>query len=412
MESAKETTGSEPIKQARRRLIIPVLTLAAAAVVGAFAWAARSYLSSRHAADQVAARLSAIYGGLVGVDAVDIGTDRSTLHGVRLYEEDGEENDPWLVVEGLKADIGAWALFGDSPAASNLDLKGATLTLRLDENGHLLTRFPRPAERKRPFPNLHVKDGTVIFRQAGRLPMTIRGIEAQMELEGSRFVLQGRTDDPHWGEWSATGTIDPETGAGDARFQAKKVDLTLAKLRSLPFVGTNVWDQVQAHGETPVDFTLRFSPAAGSWKYRIVLKPENAWVHVQAIDLVADQVKGEVIIEDAMVTLNELHGRTADGDIQTSADMDFRKRPKELDFRVGVAGVDIRKLPKSWHIPILAIGRLKGEAVLRVVVGGDPRVQTTGGGEGLVNNVLPVKLIFEKNHPHFSLSSGPRPLGP
>src|SRR6516165_11528680 len=122
MESAKETTGSEPIKQARRRLIIPVLTLAAAAVVGAFAWAARSYLSSRHAADQVAARLSAIYGGLVGVDAVDIGTDRSTLHGVRLYEEDGEENDPWLVVEGLKADIGAWALFGDSPAASNLDL--------------------------------------------------------------------------------------------------------------------------------------------------------------------------------------------------------------------------------------------------------------------------------------------------
>jgi hypothetical protein len=413
METASANPEVPPMKRASRlRVIIPILAVGVMVLVGAFAWAAHGYLSSRHAADQVAARLSEVYGGHVHLESVDIGTDRSELKGMRLYEDDGEDDEPWLVVDGARADMGAWALFGDNPAASNLELQGATITLRIDEAGHLLTRIPRPAEKKRPLPNLHLHDGTLIFRQLGRPALTVRGIEAQMELENGRYVVQGKTIDSEWGEWTATGTINPETGAGEAQFQTNQVHLTIDQLRSLPFVSKNVWDQVQAHGTTPVDFTFRFDPPAGAWKYRIVLHPERAWVHVQAIDLIADQVKGEVIIEDAVVTLKDLKGHTADGEIHTSADMDFRKRPKELDFHVGVSGVDIRRLPRSWKIPIFVVGRLKGEAVLKVVVGGDPHVLTTGGGDGFINHALPVKLVYEGNRPHFTVASGlavPRP---
>ncbi len=182
-------------RTSRLRVIIPILAVFVLALVGAFAWAARGYLTSRHAADQVEARLSNVYGGRVRLEAVDIGTDNSELKGMRLYEEDGEE-DPWLVVDGARADIGAWALFGDDPAASDLELKGATITLRIDEAGHLLTHIPRPIRRKRALPNVHVSDGTVIFRQAGRPSLMVHGIEASMELEDDRFVVKGQIADP------------------------------------------------------------------------------------------------------------------------------------------------------------------------------------------------------------------------
>jgi hypothetical protein len=408
MEAAKESTGIQPMKRARRRrLLIPILALVVLAFVAAFAWAARGYLSSRHAADQVADRLAAIYGSRVRLDSVNIGTDRSALQGVRLFEEGDEENDPWLVVEEMQVDIGAWALFGDDPAPSRLELNGASVTLRFDSDGHLLTRIPRPTEKNRPLPNLHLSDGTLVLRQTGRPDLIVHGIDAHLEQEDGTFVVRALTNDPHWGAWTATGTIDPATGAGETRLQNPRADLTMAKLRTLPFVSSNVWEEVQAEGTTPVDFTFRFDPAAGSWKYRIVLHPESTWVHVRAIDLRADQVQGEVIIEDGMVTLSDLHGRTADGDIQTSAAMDFRKRPKEMHFRVCVANVDIRRLPKSWRIPLLVVGRLKGEAVLKVLVGGEPRVLTAGGGDGLINNAVPVKLVYEGNHPRFTFSGGP-----
>jgi hypothetical protein len=408
METASANPGVPPKKRASRlRVIIPILAVGLMVLVGAFAWAARGYLSSRHAADQVAARLSEIYGGHLQLESVDIGTDRSELKGMRLFEEGGEDDEPWLAVDGARADVGAWALFSDNPAASNLDLQGATITLRIDEAGHLLTRIPRPTDRKRPLPNLQLHDGTLIFRQTGRPALTLHGIEAHMELDDGGYVVRGQVVDSNWGDWTATGTIDPETGAGEARFQTNQVNLTIDKLRALPFVASNVWEQVRAHGTTPVDFTFRFTPQAGSWKYRIVLRPESAWVYVRAIDLVADQVKGEVIIEDAVVTLKDLQGRTADGAIHTSADMDFRKRPKEMDFNVGVAGVDIRRLPRSWKIPIFVVGRLKGEAVLKVLVGGEPHVLTTGGGDGFINHALPVKLVYDGNRPHFTVASGP-----
>jgi hypothetical protein len=413
MEPARANAEIQPRRRASRlRVVIPVFAFVAIVLLAAFAWAARSYLSSRHAADQAADRLAAIYGSRVRLDSVNIGTDRSALQGVRLFEEGDEENEPWLVIEDMQVDIGAWALFGDDPAPSSLELNGACVTLRFDSDGHLLTRIPRPTEKKRPLPNLHLSDGTLVFRQAGRPDLIVYGIDAHLEQEDGTLVVRALTNDPHWGAWTATGTVDPATGAVEMRLQTSRADLTMAKLRTLPFVSSNVWEEVQAEGTTPVDFTFRFDPAAGSWKYRIVLHPEPTWVHVRAIDLRADQVQGEVIIEDGMVTLNDLHGRTADGDIQTSAAMDFRKRPKEMHFRVGVAGVDIRRLPKSWRISLLVVGRLKGEAVLKVLVGGEPRVLTTGGGDGLINNALPVKLVYDGNHPHFTFSGGPHPPGP
>jgi hypothetical protein len=405
METARSKTDAQPAKRASRlRVAIPVVAVVVLVLVGACSWAARGYLSSRHAADQVAARFSEVYGGTVHVDAVDIGTDHSTLQGVRLLEDGGEDLEPWLVVDEVRADLGALALLNDNPTATRVDLRHASVTLRIDESGHLLTRIPRASDRKHALPNLNLTDGTVTFRQAGREAFVVHNVEADLEMDNGAFVLRGRASDPSWGDWSVSGRIDSETGAGETRLETMRVDLTVANLRTIPFVTPNVWDQVQAEGTTPVDFTFRFDPPSASWKYRITIHPENAWVHVNAIDLRADQVAGEVIIEDGTVTLNDLHGRTADGDIRTSADMDFRKRPKEMNFRIGVAGVDIRRLPKTWHIPALPVYRLKGEANLKVMVGGEPKVLTTGGGTGFINNALPVKLVYEGNRPHFTFS--------
>jgi hypothetical protein len=174
-------------------------------------------------------------------------------------------------------------------------------------------------------------------------------------------------------------------------------------LRSIPFVSPKVWDQVQVEAQTPVQFRLRFDPAADSWKYRVAMRPEHASVYVKAISLQSDQVEGSVIVEDGLVTLHDLHGRTADGGIQTSAELDFRKPLRQMSFTVGVSRVDIHQLPRAWRLPVLVGGRLTGDARLNVEVGGDPPVLTTGEGKGRVNGTVPVHMRANATGFHFSL---------
>jgi hypothetical protein len=393
------------MKRAGRVLVsLFVLALLTLALAATCAWAARAYLTSRRAADKVAAQIAALYGGPIQLDSVDIGMDGSSLHDLRVYELDGGDQEPWLSVEHVRADVSVWDLLADDPNPASLELDGISLKLRFDGAGRLLTRIPpQTSSRQRPWPSLTLRNCTVTIQQQGRPELIVHGVEASLTPGQESFDAKGAVTDAYWGNWTLNAQIDTRTGRGESLLATERADVTMAKLRTIPFVSPNVWEQVQVEAQTPVQFRMRFDPAADSWKYRVELHPEQASVFVKAISLQSEQVGGGVVIEDGLVTLRELRGQTADGGIQTSAELDFRKPLREMTFSIGVNRVDIHRLPKAWRLPVLVGGRLTGEALLKVVIGGDPHVLTTGEGKGHLNGTLPVHMRANAAGFHFSL---------
>jgi hypothetical protein len=381
-----------------------VLVLALLGVVATCAWAAHSYLTSGRAAEKVSAQLASLYDGPLQLDAVDIGIAGSSVSGLRFFEAEGGAPEPWLTVEHASADLSLWNLLADNPMPGRLDLDGALLRLRFDAAGRLLTRIPaQPSAKQRAWPSLNFHNCTVAIQQLGRAEFTVHGVEASLKPDQGTLVAKGTVADSYWGTWTLSGKIDPQTGRGESLLATERTDVSMAKLQAIPFVSPNLWEQVHVDAQTTVQLRLVFDPAAGSWKYRVEMHPEQAKVYVKAITLQSDRVEGKVIVEDGQVTLKELHGMTADGGIATNAQLDFRRPLREMTFAISVYRVDTHRLPKEWRLPVLVGGRLTGNALLKVTVGGEPHVLTTGEGKGRLNDRLPVHMIADVTGFHFSL---------
>ena len=81
-----------------------------------------------------------------------------------------------------------------------------------------------------------------------------------------------------------------------------------------------------------------------------------AGVTLTAIGLRADQAQGKVIIEDGVVQLRDVRGRTADGTMETSADLNFRATPSRMQFNVSAKRVNVQRLPSSWSATTISCG--------------------------------------------------------
>jgi hypothetical protein len=365
----------------RRWLLVGLLV---ALVVGVIVVvAARRYLSSSEAVARVTAALEAQYGGPVRVGQVDIGLHHSSVRDLKLYEAGAEPGaEPWATFTDVQADVSLASLVRGQAHPSHLEVNGADLTLRFDRRGRLLTRLPEHKGTAEGFPDIRLRQSRVTLLQEGRRPFAVGGIDAELRSEQGRLALTGTAQDEHWGAWDVTGSVDPANGASAGTLKsAGPVHVTQPMLEDLPFVGANVWENVQAEGDTPVVLTLRYEPAKRALHYRVELEPENSHVHVTSIDLTAEQARGKVVIEDAVVRLEKVRGRTADGTLATDAVLDFRATPDRLTFAIDAEGLDLVRLPKKWKIPSQLEGRLAGHAELLVQIFGG-RVRTSGEGQG------------------------------
>jgi hypothetical protein len=381
-------------------------------VVGLLAGAvARTYLTSPDAAARASAVLSKTYGAPVRVGSADIDFDATTLCGVSVFEADaGPDDPPWAVARVVRADVSLWELIGGSAMPREVHLKQAQVTLRFDEAGRLLTHLPRRKSGER-LPTIHITDARVTLKQIGRDDLVAHGIDAVLAPEDGELHLTGRGADPRWGVWDLGGGLDPVHGVSwlSAR-STQSVTLDAETLRGLPFVSPRVWHAIRAEGESPVDLAVRYDPNVGRVQYRVALDPRKTELHIIPIDLDATEAHGRVVIENGLVTLQDVYGRTSDGELQLDGDLDFSQSPSKMEFNIKVQRVDIQKLPKKWPIPTsLVRGRLTGQAnlVVSVVQG---KVKTTGQGEGEVMDVplplgkkatFPLRLSADEHGFHF-----------
>jgi translocation and assembly module TamB len=375
------------------RVFLVLLALLAAAGI-----AAKFYLASR-ARPELVARLEAALGMHVQIASADVGlSGGSEIQDVQIFESkpappDGASNSqpaekPWFRVDRIEADVSVLGLLSGSTNPHTIHLYGASVTLRFDKDDNLLTRLPSSSTSKTILPELILDGGKLTLEQEGRPPLVVEGIQGKLTPAAKGLTLAGTVTDPRWGKWKIGGTADPSTSGFTLTLDTAKADVTAEKLKSLPFISRAVWQQVMAEGTTPVHLTLGLSAVStGSFHYKVELEPTATRVHVSSIDLDADNASGKVVIEDKLVTLASVTGRTAGGTIAVNGTLDFRPEPSALNLDVGVQNVEVRRLPRSWDLPEALDGKLTGKARVRLRLT-EPVIQTDGSsGEGTVTGV-------------------------
>jgi hypothetical protein len=372
----------------RRLRIFLIVILVILVLLGVAYEAGRRYIASKHVADLVARRLQAAYGGHVEVGHVDIGMGGSSAHGVRLFEEkQGKAADtPWADIGNVETDVSLWDLLRGEATPHRLTFRDASVTLRFDGKGGLLTELPKAKGATDVLPEVSVAGCRLVLRQAGRPEMVVSGIDGQLTPDGSRLRLSGKVTDPHWGDWTLAADANRASGEAHATLKTvHPVHVTQEMLNSLPFISPAVWHEVQLEGDTPAEFTLATRPKEKGVHYRVALQPQNAAVHVRAIDLQGEHAAGGLVVEDGVVTLRQVHGRAFGGGVATDGVLDFVRRPAVLNFKARVQDLVVKDLPKSWALPEQIEGRLTGSAHLELTIA-DNGVHTSGTGKGVINN--------------------------
>src|SRR5262245_25827713 len=137
-----------------RRWLIRLL-IAGVVVLSGLAIAMRGYLQSDQAIAQVAAKLQSILNLPVKVSGLDVGIGQSSISGLSVFESgDSLTAEPWIKIETATADVGLMQLLDNEVSASSLDFSGATVLLRFDREGQLLTKLP-PSRELPVVPPIH-----------------------------------------------------------------------------------------------------------------------------------------------------------------------------------------------------------------------------------------------------------------
>ncbi|HEY7326112.1 MAG TPA: hypothetical protein VH592_00625 [Gemmataceae bacterium] len=359
---------------------IVLLLLAGAGIV-----VLKFYLSSTDAVHQVAERLQEMLGGRVEIHTAQIALiGTSSVLGIEAYEDE-KAIKPWLRIDDVAADVSALnLLLGKSP--DDIHLRGARLFLRFDKDGRLLTKLPtKKTGAPERLPKLQVDGGELTFDQQHRSPMIIRGVHADISSGDNGLTLRGTVSDPFWGDWKANGDFNHTGSQGSITLDTEKVVVTMAKLKSIPFVPSSVWQEVHIEGTTPAHLRLNIETKdhKTSVNYRVEISPQDAHVQVPSIDLDATQAHGKAIVADEIVELDNVHGKTAGGSITTSGKLNFHDEPTHLAFKVGVQDVMLHQLPRTWNVPKDIDGKLTGSADLVVTIK-NGKAETAGSGAGVI----------------------------
>lgn len=348
------------------------ILIIAAIVLGGLYLAARWYLSSSSVARQAAEQLAKLYGGPVDVEHANIGLRSSTLSGVRLHEAGSPTGTPWLTVGSLNADVSLWDLVSGNGMPRHIKADKATVLLRFDPKGGLLTSLPGGAkhEIKGPLPDVELRNSRITLRREGGADVVVSGVTGTLRPEGGQYVLSAEGSNPQWGKLTVGGKIDPKSGSAAVDLKsAGTVHVTQKMLDDLPFLSPSIWQEVKADGDTPVDVKLSYDPAAKKLHYHVGLEPKDTQVIIPAADLRASKASGQLVIDDGLVKLRHVKGTAYEGSLALEGDLDFRGQASRLDFsRVEARGLDVHRLPPNWGLPKEIEGKLDASGTVDLTI--------------------------------------------
>ena len=288
---------------------------------------------------------------------------------------------------------------GSSP--TTVSLVNAQVTLRFDKDGNLVTKLPEPQGNGGgdKLPAITIKGASIHLVQEGRPDFRASGIDVSMTDDGQQLKIAGRGTDPTWKAWTLSGEWSRAGGGGSIVLRTDdRVAVNPEMLKAVPFVPAETWDWVVLTGNTTcaVHVTRRPDKTVG---YRVELDPRDTRLTVPPIDLTTTDTSGKVVVENGVVTLTDVNGKTAGGTLRVDSKLDFAATPSVLTFDVTAQGLNIPQLPKTWGLPPLDAGQLEGDADLKLVVK-DGKVEPWGRGEAdIVGGKLLGGTVEGQDHP-------------
>ena len=233
------------MQKTRRILIIGLIALAVLVAVGYFGL--RMYLNSNSVKELASAKLTEKFGGEVRVTEMSSDMSSTTLQ----VEIPGGASEPPLVKGSIRVDVSPLGLAaGSEPKSIRID--HATLHLRFDRDGNILGKLPKPpGGGGGAFPAIEVRGATVHIAQEGKPDFHIDGVDLRIAEKDSKMLIEGKIDDPEFAAWTVTGEWATGGSTGSVTVEAVgPVRVTPAKLKSIPFVPKETWENVELDGTT------------------------------------------------------------------------------------------------------------------------------------------------------------------
>ncbi len=345
------------------------------------------------------------YRGRVTIDGWWFGFSSAGVKGLSLHEGLEKDSPVWAKAERVETDLSIGRILRGQFEPRRLVLESPILDFRLDADGQPLTHIPlEPAseDSTEAPPAVEVRNARVRIEQQGRPEMVVSGVSASLlptSLGGAQ--LKAGTEDPYWGSWNVTGTLEPGLAIGRILLQGKGIDAEPDKVLRIPFVPAEVWENVEPQGPLDVRLAILLDAEAE--------EPVQALTEVQFLEasltlppfgFTAERTTGELIVEpDGLVRLENLEGQALGGTVQAEGTLDFRIPEPVFQISMTLDQVDVSRTPEVWQLGELGLtsGQMSGAVQLKVVLAED-RVDLSGTtGEATIRDALvgdiPVKSL-------------------
>lgn len=345
------------------------------------------YLRTSAGRTAVAKQLTSMIGLPVEVADVELGPQTSSVKFRVLDPAGGSTPIEILSVESASADVTLTDLVTGRTEPKELDLRGVSLTLRIDANGKILTTLPQQtAESKTggPLPRINVENGQVTIRQEGRPEFSLRGLSLKAEPTGDKVVLNGSIDDPGWGKWKISGEVNRTSKTGWVDLATDDGPLAVDRLSSIPYVPLSIWQNARPDGRGAATVRLAVGPRE-EFTYDVKVQPKSAALHVPAADVTLTDVTGTIHAHDTTFELLGCKGKVAGGTIGVSGSAQLkpdRPEPSVAKFTVTADGLDVNKVPPEWGLTKEFGGQLRGKATIGLTIYPDGRIEPSGSGRG------------------------------
>ena len=318
------------------------------------------------------------YRGRVVIGDWWFGLRSAGVTGIELGESAASDSPAWFKADRVSTDVSLARLIRGHAMPTRVEIDHPVVSFRFDAKGQPSTKIPvvPPAEKEPKatpdlLPEIVTEDGEVTLQQEGRKPMTISHVNARLApVEGSER-LDVTTDDPTWGKVKVSGRFEPGFKKGDLEIDSSPGFVAEPdKIERIPFIPKEVWANLEPRG--PVDARVKIHLDADAPKpvrvyTELTLKGTSA--RLATLQVEATDTTGRVVVDDALVTVTDLKGKTLDGTLAAGGTLDFGQVPPRFDLGLRLREIDVTKAPASWQLgEVGATGKLTGKVDLRALL--------------------------------------------
>ncbi len=308
-----------------------------------------------------------------------------------LREDSDSRSTEWLTARRISTDLSLVGLLRGRFTPGRIVIEGPKIHLRFDTKGGLLTKGPFAGGQSAAtaLPDVEIRDAEVTIDQEGHPPMVVSGISGLLDREDDGSSLKLTSDDLTWGRWTVEGRFQPDFKAGSVRLASGPgFETNRDRNAHIPFVPAEVWANVDPTGPIDVVVTLKLAPSDGrplSVLTELTFRETSAGL--PSLGIVADRTNGKVTIEDGLVRLTGLEGKTLDGSLAATGNLDFRQASPRFDLLLSLAKIEIATAPAAWQLgEVAATGKLSGKAHLLINLSPGGTDLSGSSGEAVVED--------------------------